>query len=132
MRRSAFLKRMAFAAMACAFIDVPKLGAIETGPFMGFSAVADDDAPWIQARIDASPGGHVTLPPGDYVLGTTVHVPEDVALDWCDSRITFSGDDGPALYFHGQPHPKTRIHGNVLDGGYLFHGIRTPAPLRLA
>jgi hypothetical protein len=46
-------------------------------------------------------------------------VPEDVALDWRDSRITFPGDGMPALYFHGSPHPKTRIHGNVLDGGYF-------------
>jgi hypothetical protein len=120
--RSAFLKRMAFAAMACAFLDVPAsgLGAAEPDPFLGYGAIADDDAPWIQALIDAAEaagGGHVAVPPyGDYVLGTTVHVPPDVALEWCDSRITFSGAKGPALYFYGAPHPETQIHRDVFYG----------------
>jgi hypothetical protein len=84
----------------------------------------DDDAPWIQARIDASRGRRIVVDPGDYMLGTTVHVPEDVALDWRDSRITFNGDDGPAVTFHGTLHPMTRLGGNVLDGGWKLPPIK--------
>jgi hypothetical protein len=86
MNRAAFLKRMAFAAMACAFFDVPVPKLVTREPDLRiFGDGFHDDAPGIQALIDASRGGHVTLRPGDYALGTTVHVPSDVELTWRDS-----------------------------------------------
>ena len=82
MRRSTFLKRMAFVAVASAFVNVERL----------LPAVAPA---WsLAVAIErARPGDVIVLPPGDHYIDSPIIIPSGVTLDGRGSA-TLRGQPG--------------------------------------
>lgn len=81
MLRRSFLKRMALAAAACAFIDVPW----------------PKEQPWslADAITKAESGDVIVVPPGSYHVREVLVVPKDATFVLRDSDVTF--DEGAAI-----------------------------------